>query len=151
MSNDQTITLTCIGMRELASGGLGQGWQDPNGNNRFWRKPLVQHAKPGDRYTVTGTFEEEKLEIYTSGSKSPVFLDRLEGPQVDDWYVQDKGAKYRAAQEKASKKADRDLIKDSMLPLRQAMARVRNWEDRAALAAMVAAELNRPLTKEESK
>jgi hypothetical protein len=133
-------TLTCIGMRTMKGGKLGQGWIDDEGRTYYWGKS-VPGASVGARYLWT--FADESLNRAYSDVKSssgPRYVgaqSRTDEPRVPEWEAEHYAAKTLFAQRAQAKKDQTSDLIEALRPYKEAYRQIAFPDARAAYLATI--------------
>jgi hypothetical protein len=135
-----TRDLTCIGMRTLTGGKLGQGWIDDEGREYFWGK-AIPGATVGAVYQWSFASEDGKRAfVNTNSEHGPRYLtclSRTEDPRIPDWEAEHYAAKAKAAARSQAKKEQVSDLLTALQPYREAYRKLAFPDARAAYLATI--------------
>ncbi len=133
-------TWTYLGRRLTQSDAVRYVWlheQASEGeNNYLHHKQVVANAAVGSRWDFTVQVDGS---YFVKGENRPQFREQLVGDQVIQWEIRDKGAAATKQMLANAKKAavNREGLQELLAPLIREMRKVRNFQERSAIIAVV--------------
>lgn len=127
-----TLRMAYAGRRVDRGGRIAQQWQAEHETEpRWYGKPLIAYSQlsVGAVYEFATTDDGR---VWVRGADAPRYVDRADGPLVDEWRAQDLAAGVEQARKALLAKAAKvEPLEDLLAPLRALSLRLTKAERRA--------------------